>query len=72
MMLLSSGRLVASTVTFSAGEEFIYTLIFVIYTGVSNDTHMLTPWIRSGFLAVTTRCQEAILDPFGHNATIGR
>ena len=43
---LSSGRLAAATVTFSAGEEFIYTLIFVIYSGVSDDT----PWILDNFI----------------------
>ena len=37
------------TVTFSAGEEFIYTLIFVIYSGVSDDT----PWILDNFISST-------------------
>ena len=46
---LSSGRLAAATVTFSAGEEFIYTLIFVIYSGVSDDT----PWILDNFISST-------------------
>ena len=53
MMLLSSGRLAAATVTFSAGEEFIYTLIFVIYSGVSNDTPFFSLWILDNFISST-------------------
>ena len=53
MMLLSSGRLAAATVTFSAGEEFIYTLIFLIYSGVSNDTPFFSLWILDNFISFT-------------------
>jgi NADH:ubiquinone oxidoreductase subunit 6 (subunit J) len=53
MMLLSSGRLAAATLTFSAGEEFIYTLIFVVYSGVSNDTPFFSLWILDNFIGST-------------------
>ena len=45
--------LTAATVTFSAGEEIgIYTSIFVIYSGVSNDTPF-SLWILDSFISST-------------------
>ena len=54
MWMLLSADIAAATVTFSAGEEIgIYTSIFVIYSGVSNDTPFFSLWILDNFISST-------------------
>jgi hypothetical protein len=42
-----------ATITFSAGEEFINTSIFVIYSGVSNGIPFFSLWILDNFISST-------------------